>query len=187
MIKINRPTCPKPKSLINKNYRDPENKKVLIDASYGKCMYCEAYIRSTSFGDIEHIKPKSKFPELEFEWNNLGFCCQRCNNNKLNKYNENIAPINPYDEDPVSFLFAQGAYIWHLEDNLRGEKTIKDINLNRKELLEKRLEAVSRIKNILKICENVPEPQKSDLINELKKDCAGDKEFSFILSSIIIF
>lgn len=51
---------------------------------YDKCAFCESNITQVYVGDIEHFKPKSKFPELCFEWENLLFACSICNG-KSNK------------------------------------------------------------------------------------------------------
>lgn len=57
-------------------------KKVL--AFYGKrCMKC-GYTGPKSKIHIDHIKPKSKYPELEFDFNNLQVLCEPCNMGKSN-------------------------------------------------------------------------------------------------------
>lgn len=186
MIKLQRPICPNPESLASSKYDHPDNKKALIEASYGKCMYCESFVLSTSWGEIEHIKPKSKFPDLEFDWGNLGFVCQRCNNSKWSKYEETIQHINPYEENPEDFLVAVGTYILQKENNRRGERTIKDISLNREGLLEKRLEALTRLEKSMDVCQRVQEPLKSKLLKELENETSKEKEFSFILKNRLL-
>ena len=81
MIALKRPKCPNPAALVKKKYDDPLNKEALRKSTSGKCMYCESKMEHISYAHVEHIKPKSKFPELEFEWTNLGFSCQICNTN----------------------------------------------------------------------------------------------------------
>ena len=90
MIRLIRPECPNPAALDAKNYKDTVNKEALRESTSGKCMYCESKIGYSSYPHVEHIKPKKKFPELEFSWNNLGFSCQVCNTNKGDKYDEAI-------------------------------------------------------------------------------------------------
>jgi hypothetical protein len=51
----------------------------------GVCCYCEA--KGEFFGvpgefDVEHFKPKSRFPDIAHEWTNLYYCCGWCNRNK---------------------------------------------------------------------------------------------------------
>lgn len=180
MIKISRPPCPRPDRLAS-DYKYPENKEALIQASYGKCMYCEASVRDVSFGDIEHIKPKSRFAALEFQWENLGFVCSRCNNSKSDKYEELMPYIDPYTENPQDFLVASGSMILQKQGNSRGEITIRDIGLNRPDLVEKRLEALNHLQKSIDACFRTPEPLKTNLINELINEVGSDKEFSFVL------
>jgi len=56
-----------------------------IDAK-GKCVYCGTdllyNLNSFHAADIDHIFPKSKYPELEAVKNNLALCCRACNGMK---------------------------------------------------------------------------------------------------------
>ena len=78
-------------------------------------MYCESKITHIDFGDVEHIKPKSpsKFPELEFEWENLGIACGKCNLAKHDKYFVETPFIDPYLEEPSDHLAAVGTLLLH--------------------------------------------------------------------------
>jgi 5-methylcytosine-specific restriction endonuclease McrA len=73
-------------------YRHHEIKEALLQETHGKCIYCESKIRHVSPGDIEHIKPKSLFPELCFAWTNLTLACSECNRCKLDYYHD--APLS---------------------------------------------------------------------------------------------
>lgn len=85
------------------------------------CNYCE----QNEANDIEHIHPKSFFPELAFEWTNYLLACKQCNSGyKLDKCHiiinqvqleslargkkpqkgATIAFINPRIEDPNDFM-----------------------------------------------------------------------------------
>ena len=46
------------------------------------CGYCERRPR----GQVDHFKPKSKFPELVYEWDNWIFSCAECNSSKQAKW-----------------------------------------------------------------------------------------------------
>ncbi len=69
---------------------------ILSDMSNFYCSYCgirplrKNEIRPT----IDHFKPKSKFPELAFEWTNLFIACDSCQAIKGNKF-PNIEPLKP--------------------------------------------------------------------------------------------
>ena len=54
----------------------------LRDAFSGICGYCEERPR----GQVDHFRPKSKFPELVYEWHNWIFSCADCNSSKLAKW-----------------------------------------------------------------------------------------------------
>lgn len=136
MIRLTRPPCPNPVALRT-DYRHPDNKAALRDASVDKCMYCESKVSHSYFGDVEHIRPKGTFPELEFSWENLGFVCAKCNNAKLNQWHDATPYINPYEEDPSGHLTALGAYVYQRAGSERGEITWRDIDLNRPQLLER--------------------------------------------------
>jgi uncharacterized protein (TIGR02646 family) len=73
-------------------YRHPTVKTALIDMQSEKCCFCEANVKATSDGDVEHFRPKKaifdqkqnglKWPGyfwLSYEWSNLMFSCQNCN------------------------------------------------------------------------------------------------------------
>ncbi len=186
MRKIIRPTCPEPMALAT-NYKHPRNKQVLVDASFGKCMYCEEKILSSQFGDIEHIKPKSKFHELEFDWDNLGLVCSKCNNAKSDKYDEVTPFVNPYNEDPEEHIVAVGSLLTQKRGSERGELTISEIQLNRNELIEKRFERIKRIERTINSCfRTTNETLKSNALEELKKESNEDREFSLCVKFILM-
>lgn len=146
MRRLHRPACPNPNALQT-NYKYPENKAALQAASHGKCMYCESQVAHISFGDVEHIRPKAagKYPHLEFEWTNLGYCCTRCNNAKKDQFDEACPLVNPYMEDPSEHLIAFGAIVRHKAGSERGAITIKTVDLNRAELVERREVRISEM------------------------------------------
>jgi len=98
----------------------------LSKISYGvsRCAYCE----DSGADEIEHLFPKSLFPELAFKWSNYAFACGPCNGPKGNRFavikpdgaidefvrkrgDPVIAPragtsglVNPRAEDPMTVL-----------------------------------------------------------------------------------
>ena len=73
-----------------------------------KCMMCG---RSPKFHrvviHVDHIKPRSKFPNLSLDFNNLQLLCAACNLGKSNKYETDWRPheqdiSNELDEDHLS-------------------------------------------------------------------------------------
>ena len=184
MRKITRPDCPNLDALST-NYKHPDNKTALINASYGKCMYCESKVLHVSYGDVEHIKPKSKFPTLEFEWTNLGFVCSKCNIAKGDKYEEATSYIDPYLEDPDDYIVAFGAFLRHKKGSERAELTIKDIDLNREGLIEKRQTRIKEIEIAIDRCHRTQnETLKKTALGALIEEAKEDKEYSLFIKTL---
>jgi hypothetical protein len=134
-------------------------------------MYCESKISHSNFGDVEHIKPKDLFPDLEFEWTNLGYVCSKCNNAKRAKWNGATPFINPFDEEPSDHLTAVGAFILHVNGSERGELTWREIALNRPELLQQRQE---RIQAILTLIDKASRTRDNALITLIKQEITDE-------------
>ena len=187
MTALIRPECPNPESLVKKIYNDPINKDALRKSTSGKCMYCESKIEHIGYAHVEHIKPKSLFPELEFEWTNLGFSCPICNNIKWNKYDETTPFINPYNEDPNIHLAFLGFFVSPMKGSERGEYTISGIGLNRAGLVDRRREKIEGIEKIIKSAfRTSSEFLRNQAIEELKKEAETDKEYSAMVKSMLV-
>lgn len=188
MIKISRPPCPYPKALADKNYKHDKNKAALAESSHGKCMYCEAKITHVNYGHVEHIKPKAVelYPELEFEWSNLGYVCDRCNVAKGKKFIKERPFIDPYAEDPSVHLLAYGPFIFGRNGSERGELTVNELTLNRAELVEQRGSRIKAIQAALSAAQRTTNPSvKHSAISELKKEALPDKEYSAVVSAFL--
>jgi len=73
MINIQRSEAPKHKF----KYNDVDIKDKIRNDFFELCYICEEYV-PVDF-QIDHFFPKNNFPELENDWNNLFFCCPKCN------------------------------------------------------------------------------------------------------------
>ena len=47
-----------------------------------QCGYCESFCR----GEVDHFRPKVRFPQLVYEWPNWVFACSACNRAKGEKW-----------------------------------------------------------------------------------------------------
>lgn len=185
LLKYVRDDSEPPDSIVLR-YKNPEIKQAVKEDSTEKCIYCESKVTPTYYGDIEHLKPKKKYPELTFEWSNLGFVCAQCNNKKRDKYDEELPYINPYQENPSGFLIALGALICHKPNNRRGEITEKVIELNRSALIEARMERINSIRNLIDRYNSEENSSLKDaLLNEIQTETARDKPYSMCTSSIV--
>jgi hypothetical protein len=184
MIKLTRPDCPNLQAL-KKDYKHPTNREALKTANSDKCMYCESKISHSSFPNIEHIKPKAKFPELMYEWENLGYVCERCNNAKLDKFYEDTPFIDPYSEDPSLHLGAFGSLLFTKNGSERGEITIHEIHLNRLELLERRKNRIDAIQKATNACFRTKSEKLKNLgLEELLREAEPDKEYSVFVKAL---
>jgi len=187
MRQLLRPACPNSIALRT-NYKYPENKQALEGASHGKCMYCESKVSHVYFGDIEHIRPKAvgKYPELEFEWSNLGYCCARCNNAKSDEFDDACPLLDPYSEDPNVHLLAFGSLLRHKAGSERGALTIKTVDLNRPELVERRAMRIAELQNAIDACYRTSSNAvRALLIAALEQESLADKEFSMFAAALI--
>jgi 5-methylcytosine-specific restriction endonuclease McrA len=76
----------KPKYVKEKTFYDTDewnNLRKRVLKFYGiKCMKCKA---TNTEMHVDHIKPRSKYPELEMCFDNLQVLCKSCNKEKSNK------------------------------------------------------------------------------------------------------
>lgn len=173
------------KYLKNK-YNQPSIKEALRCETFAKCMYCESDIGHIAFEHIEHIKPKAMDLDLTFEWENLGIACQKCNHNKGDKYDEDLKFLNPYEDEPSDYLLAVGHLLYHRPGNRRGELTLKELKLNRSELIEKRKERIDSMQTLLDKYSNEDNPRLKELLKgEIITEFNPEKEYSFFVKAFV--
>ena len=152
-------------------------KETLKRAQYGKCCYCESKFLSTSYGAVEHFRPKRgvqqnerqdlQYPGyywLAYDWNNLLFSCERCNtSHKRNLFpllDETKRAVSHHDditkERPLLINPAQEDPRKHLHflgeavigDTDKGRQTIRTLCLMRKDLRNERRSHLSILKTL---------------------------------------
>lgn len=164
---------------VQGHYRHADIKSEVKLETEEKCIYCESYVTHQYPGDVEHIIPKSVYPRLTYSWNNLTFVCYWCNNNKRATLDKNCKLLNPYKDEVDNHLQAFGPMIFHINDSKRGELTWKEIKLNRKELIERRVDSLKELQNLIdKYNRETVHGLKAILLNEIVENTNSDKEFS---------
>lgn len=147
----------------------------------GKCAYCESKVRHIVSGDIEHIVPKSRRPDLTFAWDNLTLACPICNTSKGSHWEEAGPLLNPYVDDPEQHLYAVGYQVQSHPESARGVRTVRVLDLNRADLQERRKE---RIERLLRLTDAMGETHdaetKAALLAEVERETGDDREFSFV-------
>jgi len=129
------------------------------------CCYCECELKDNSFHDIEHVKPKSKFKEETFNWNNLLLCCNKCNRSyKKDSYEEWF--LNPSEEwysFESNFDFNEECFYITKTNEAKITTDIVKLNDKYKHSFKSRLELMNYLQN------NFEEYKKDNLSNDLIK------------------
>ncbi|AYF22090.1 HNH endonuclease [Vibrio parahaemolyticus] len=175
-------------SSVSNRYNHSDVKALLKQEAKNKCMYCESKVSHVSYEHIEHIKPKAKdkYPNLTFEWQNLGLACPVCNMNKSDEYDQNLPFLDPFNDEPSEHLYAAGPYVFGRAGQKRGQLTEKVIELNRMDLVEQRLERIDAIRKLTDSYQNEHNPiLKKAIYKELVEELGEDKAYSFVLNSIV--
>ncbi len=164
-----------------KRYNHPQVKNALKFETKEKCAYCDARVTDVAHGDIEHVTPKSKDVSLTFEWSNLTFACQICNQNKSDK--EDI--FDPYTEEPANHFIFTGPFLRGRSEC--GAVTVRALALNRPSLLESRQREISRYADELEKIHLVADRNLKKLIlSELLEEFAtGKPEFIATCKEIV--
>ncbi|MDX2248052.1 MAG: hypothetical protein SF052_14800 [Bacteroidia bacterium] len=155
-------------------YGHPSVKKQLIADQYGKCCFCESKFTATSYGDVEHFRPKAGFKQqsgdrlkkpgyfwLVYDWNNLLFSCQICNQKhkrnffplltEQNRAKDHNYPLEPAEErllvdsiedDPEQHISFRQEIPYGLDE--KGKTSINIYGLNRENLNEERREYLKK-------------------------------------------
>ena len=172
---------------IKNRYNHQEIKSVLRkETNGGKCMYCESPIAVVAPEHIEHYKPKKDFPELTYDWDNLGLSCPYCNINKGNVFDKNCPYINPYIDIPDEHFIFSSTMIFHKPGNKRAQLTELQLDLNRPELIEARKTRIDMIRNLIDLYVLEDNPTlKAILKNNIDKEIANDTPYSMYTKAII--
>ena len=136
------------KSKLLSWYKHKDIQNALFESSHHKCAFCECIPGESSHIEVEHFIPKSLYPDLTFEWDNLLPSCRRCNEEKSD-IDTLIDPIiNPAKEDPEQLLTYSFLRIKPLEGSgqeHKAQQTIDVCNLNCERLYKARSELMKAI------------------------------------------
>lgn len=151
-------------------------KAALRKAQHDKCCFCESKVTHVAHGDVEHFRPKAGSCQevgdalrtpgyywLAYDWDNLLFCCQLCNQ----RHKRNLFPlanparratshrhsitseaplfVHPALDDPSRYITFHDEYAVAVDGNDRGTKTIVALELNRPDLREVRGESLASL------------------------------------------
>jgi uncharacterized protein (TIGR02646 family) len=172
-------------------YSHPTVKNPLCQSQHGKCAFCESKVKAVAHGDVEHFRPKAGYQQqatdelgkpgyywLAYEWTNLLFACQICNQQgKKNLFplenpedraichhddpnKEKPLLIDPTQLDPERYIGFRKEVALARNGNSIGKLTIDTLGLNRDDLREARryhLESLKSLHDAVRLLRDVIE------------------------------
>ena len=135
-----------------------------------ECWYCGrqcAAAAGEKSPTVDHFRPRSKFPELTYQWSNWVFSCRRCNGYKADRWPETgygnatgFGYVDPGAADPAARpeqCFDYDGHNGHIEprenlserDNRKATDTIRDLRLNDFDLILDRWDAAQEFEAAL--------------------------------------
>ena len=191
-------------------------KKALIKAQHGKCCFCEAKVTHVAYGDVEHFRPKAGYRQkkedplgrpgyywLAYEWANLFFSCQLCNQRfKGNLFplkdtrmrarshfdditKEELLFVDPGKMDPEGFIGFRDEYPFAINGNAVGKTTIKALGLDREVLNDRRRDRLAMLRLLKSLAESA-EPESVDAQAFLERAIRSDAEFSAMAKAALV-
>ena len=129
------------KSRLLSNYRHKSIQNALFTSSHHKCAFCECKPGESSHIEVEHFEPKSLYPALAFEWDNLLPSCRKCNETKSDFDTHTNPIINPAIENPeelLTYTFLRIKPLAGSGQEHKAQQTIDVCNLNCERLYKAR-------------------------------------------------
>jgi len=188
------------KKEFHQRFKQRDIKEKLKSIYQDKCVFCEEKTRECTDNNledcsstVEHYRPKSIYYWLAYSWDNLLWCCHRCNQNKDNKFKTLGSPvefeesfkdnihtssilyqdieqplmIHPEIESVLSKLSFNNGII--SSDDNKVKYTISTCKLDRDDLNEKRLKIIRKF--IIEARKrNRLNKSYEDILDNLKKD-----------------
>jgi len=75
-------------------------RKQLSEMTQTHCAFCDGQIGTESRETVEHFRPKSQFPGFAYQWDNLFPCCDMCQSQKREQFDDGL--LKP---DAADFAF----------------------------------------------------------------------------------
>ncbi|XXX73777.1 HNH endonuclease [Sorangium sp. So ce134] len=119
---------------------DGRVRRAIAGMSRGFCAYCQSPVSSTHPGakgedrppgQVEHFRPKARFPAQAYAWDNYFLACMGCNGAKHDRWPAG-GYVRPDEGKPGSrFVFAEDGAMKGRKGDEQAERTVKDLDLNR--------------------------------------------------------
>ncbi|AUX24936.1 uncharacterized protein SOCEGT47_054770 [Sorangium cellulosum] len=119
---------------------DARVRQAIAGMSHGFCAYCQSPVSSTHAGkkgkakppgQVEHFRPKARFPAQAYDWKNYFLVCMGCNGAKHDRW-PNGGYVRPDEGRPGSrFVFAEDGTMDGRKGDDQAKRTVEDLDLNR--------------------------------------------------------
>ena len=157
-------------------------KSTLLQAQFGKCCYCESRFGATSYGAVEHFRPKGavrqgpdqgrEYPGyywLAYAWSNLLASCEKCNTThkrdlfplgddgaRARSHHDDLNAERPLFVDPAAEdpePHIRFRGAAVVAATRRGQAMIEGVGLRRSDLEEARMERLGHLRCLRQIVE----------------------------------
>ncbi len=107
-----------------------------------RCAYCEmteGYLRGPDVFGADHFRPYKQFPALDCIYDNLYYCCNKCNSYKgtswptAEQQAKGLTFVDPCAEDPYAVHFRIDSFGAASPLSEAGKYSLRIIRLNREE------------------------------------------------------
>ena len=173
-------------------------KDALLQTQHDKCCYCESKFLATSFGAVEHFRPKGAVKQehgatkqypgyywLAYSWGNLLVSCESCNTkykgslfplvdeeSRARSHHVNIEVESPLFVDPASE--DPGHHIQFRRAEVaflteRGLRTIQGFGLARSKLEDARAEELDRVEIFCSVVEHLQDDVDASLVEDARR------------------
>lgn len=110
----------RPEKPTDSHWLEENIRGVLVEDFHKCCGYCgqltpmgDPEQNNRKFGQVDHYNPKSKRPQLVYDWDNFIWCCENCNTLKGTFLDETAPLLNPCvqaDCEMLEFNDSDGSY-----------------------------------------------------------------------------
>jgi uncharacterized protein (TIGR02646 family) len=191
-------------------------KATLLKSQHGKCFLCEvnvlgapgdvehfrpkAAVRQSETDKLE----RPGYYWLAYDWANLFFSCQDCNrifkkhlfplhnpDKRARSHRDNIKPeeslfINPAEENPEDFITFKCWEPHAVNDNARGEATIRMLRLNRSSLIEERRHYFDLLSIIYAVAKaDPPQPETREAQSIIARALKDSAKFASMIRAAV--
>lgn len=143
-------------------------KKKIVRMSNGCCAYCQSAVSSNhpgkrSAGQVEHFKPKSRFPTHAYRVENYFLGCAECNGRKSDKWPAG-GYVQPDMGDPSRrFVFSDDGSVVAKPGDMQAKASRQDLGLDRFWLRKHRRDAIEAQLSSLRVTLEIVKQHKLKL------------------------